>query len=71
MSEIWQEVSESKTIYGHLWSFGVCMLRSRECGLYKASDLLLGDYLFEKSDADRCVHASQMKSEVEGPQRTP
>ena len=33
MSEIWQEVSESKTIYGHLWSFGICMLHSRECGL--------------------------------------
>ena len=51
MSEIWQEVSESKTIYGRLWSFGVRMLRSRECGLYEASDLLLGDHLFEKSDA--------------------
>ena len=51
MSEIWQEVSEFKTIYGRLWSFGVRMLHSRECGLYEASDLLLGDHLFEKSDA--------------------
>ena len=47
MSEIWQKVSESKTIYGRLWSFGVRMLRSRECGLYEASDLLLGDHLFD------------------------
>ena len=47
MSKIWQEVSESKTIYGRLWSFGVCMLHSRECGLYEASDLSLGDHLFE------------------------
>ena len=58
MSEIWQEVSESKTIYGHLWSFGVCMLRSRECGLYEASDLLLGDHLFEKSDAVQWIDVS-------------
>ena len=58
MSEIWQEVSESKTIYGHLWSFGVRMLRSRECGLYEASDLLLGDHLFEKSDAVQWIDVS-------------
>ena len=58
MSEIWQEVSESKTIYGRLWSFGVHMLRSRECGLYEASDLLLGDHLFEKSDAVQWIEVS-------------
>ena len=58
MSEIWQEVSESKTIYGRLWSFGVRMLRSRECGLYEASDLLLGDHLFEKSDAVQWIDVS-------------
>ena len=57
MSEIWQEVSESKTIYGCLWSFGVRMLRSRECGLYKASDLF-GDHLFEKSDAVQWIDVS-------------
>ena len=26
-------------------------LRSRECGLYEAADILLGDHLYEKSDA--------------------
>ena len=26
-------------------------LRSRECGLYKAADILLGEHLYEKSDA--------------------
>ena len=45
MIKIWQEVSESKTIYGCLWSFGVGMLRSRVCGLYETSDLLLGEHL--------------------------
>ena len=49
MQEIWEEVSENKSIYGRLWSFGVRSLRFRECGLYEASDLLLGDHLNEKS----------------------
>ena len=26
-------------------------LRSHECGLYEAADILLGDHLYEKSDA--------------------
>ena len=34
MQEIWQEVSDNKSIYSRLWSFGVWSLRSRECGLY-------------------------------------
>ena len=45
MQEIWQEVSENKSVYSRLWSFGVRSLRFRECGLYEASDLLLGDHL--------------------------
>ena len=49
MQEIWQEVSDNKSIYSRLWSFGVRSLRSRECGLYEARDLLLGDHLTEKS----------------------
>ena len=43
---------------GRLWGFGVRMLRSRECGLYEASDLLLGDHLFEKSDAVQWIDVS-------------
>ena len=31
--------------------FGMRALRSRECGLYEASDLLLGDHLLEKSES--------------------
>ena len=49
MQEIWQEVSENKSICSRLWSFGIRSLRFRECGLYEASDLLLGDHLTEKS----------------------
>ena len=49
MEEMWQEVSDSKSIYSRLFSFGVRSLRFRESGLYEASDLLLGDHLTEKS----------------------
>ena len=59
LQDIWQEVSESKSVYGRLWSFGVRSLRSRECGLYEACDLLLGDHLTEKSDAVKYIDVSQ------------
>ena len=49
MQDLWQEVSSHQSIYSKLWSFGVRSLRSRECGLYEASDLLLGDHLCGKS----------------------
>ena len=58
MQEIWQDVSENKSIYGRLWSFGVQSLRSRECGLYDTSDLLLGDHLTEKSTTVHWVDVS-------------
>ena len=49
MQDLWQEVSSHSSLYSKLWSFGVRSLRSRECGMYEASDLLLGDHLCEKS----------------------
>jgi hypothetical protein len=58
MQDIWQEVSENKSIYSRLFSFGVRSLRFRECGLYEASDLLLGDHLTEKSDTVKWVDVS-------------
>ena len=54
-----QEVSSHQTIYSKLWSFGVRCLRSRECGLYEASDLLLGDHLCGKSLTVKWVDVSQ------------
>ena len=59
MQEVWQEVSSHQTIYSKLWSFGVRSLRSRECGLYEASDLLLGDHLCGKSLTVKWVDVSQ------------
>ena len=58
MQEIWQEVGENKSIYSRLWSFGIRSLRFRECGLYEASDLLLGDHLSEKSDTIKWLDIS-------------
>ena len=45
MQDVMQKVSANTSIYSKLWSFGIRCLRSREVGLYEASDLLLGDHL--------------------------
>ena len=59
MQDIWQEVSSHQSLYSKLWSFGVRSLRSRECGLYEASGLLLGDQLCGKSQTIQWVDVSQ------------
>ena len=58
MQEVWQEVNANSSIYSKLWSFGVRSLCSRECGLYEASDLLLGDHLTEKLETVKWVDVS-------------
>ena len=58
MQELWQEVSSHNSVYSKLWSFGVRSLRSRECGLYEASDLLLGDRLCGKSKTIKWIDVS-------------
>ena len=45
-------------VYSRLWSFGIRSLPFRECGLYEASDLLLGDHLSEKSDTVKWLDVS-------------
>ena len=55
MQEMWQEIGESSSIYSRLWKFGIQALKSRECGLYDSSDLLLGDHLLEKSETVQYV----------------
>ena len=52
IQEISDQVSESRSVYS---SFRV---RSRECGLYEAGDLLLGDHLTEKSDTVKRLDVS-------------
>ena len=59
MQEIWQEVSSHQSVYSKLCSFGMRSLQSRECGLYEASDLLLGDHQCGKSQTVKWVDASQ------------
>ena len=58
MQELWQQINDNKSIYGRLWSFGVRSLRFRECGLYDASDLLLGDHLTEDSTTVKWIDVS-------------
>ena len=55
MEEIWQEVSDRKSIYSRLFSFGVRSLPFREFDLYEASDILLEDHLNEKSNTVKWV----------------
>ena len=59
LHELWDEVGSSESLYSRLWSFGVRSLRNRECGLYEASDILLGDHLTEKSQTIQWVAADQ------------
>ena len=59
MQDLWQEVSSHSSVYSKLFSFGVRSLRSRECGLYEASDLLLGDHLCGKSQTIKWIDVSQ------------
>ena len=59
MLDLWQEVSSHQSIYSKLWSFSVRSLRSRECRLYEASDLLLGDHLCGKSETIQWIDVSQ------------
>lgn len=49
MQDVWEKVSNAKTVYHSLFSFALKQLRTRECGLYEACDLLRGDHLCEKS----------------------
>ena len=57
--EIWDEISSKESLYSKLWNFGVWSLRSQECGLYEASDILLSDHLCEKSQTVQWIAADQ------------
>ena len=59
MQKIFECTDDAKSSYTRLFSFGVRSLCSRECGLYEASDILLGDHLLEKSDTVQWVAADQ------------
>ena len=39
--------NNSDSVYKRLFQFGMRSMRSREVGLYEASDILLGDHLHE------------------------
>ena len=64
MQELWEDISEQESLYKKLWSFGVRSLHSCECGLYEAADILLGDHLYEKSDAVQWVSVKRPERKV-------
>ena len=47
-SIMWQSIGESENIHGRLWKIGMRALRSMECGLFKARNLLLSKNLLGK-----------------------
>ena len=57
LQDVWSEIASSGTIYSQLWSFGTRALKSREVGLYEASDLLLSNHIAEKSVTVQFVNA--------------
>ena len=58
LQDIWEDIGRDKSVYSQLWSFGLRSLRFRECGLYEAADLVLGDHLTEKSCTVKYVDVS-------------
>ena len=58
LQDIWEDSGRDKSVYGQLWSFGLRSLRFRECGLYEAADLVLGDHLTETSCTVKYVDVS-------------
>ena len=59
MQGIFDCTETAQSSFSRLFSFGVHSLRSRECGMYEASDILLGDHLSEKSDSVQWVPVDQ------------
>ena len=57
LQDVWSKIASSGTIYSQLWSFGTRALKSREVGLYEASDLLLSNRIAEKSVTVQFVNA--------------
>ena len=43
MQQMFDGIDNDQSLFSRLFSFGVCSLRSRECGMYEACDIFLGD----------------------------
>ena len=53
MQELWEDINEQESNYGALE-------RSCECDLYEAADILLGEHLYEKSDAVQWISVERL-----------
>jgi len=59
MQQMFDGIDNDQSLFSRLFSFGVRSLRSRECGMYEACDILLGDHLYGKSDTVQWVSVDQ------------
>ena len=61
LQEEWENISDNKSVRSRLFNSGCRMIRSRECGLYEASDLILGDSQCKKSTIVQWVDVNMPK----------
>ena len=59
MQETFADLTDHHSLYSKLWSFGVRSLHHRECGLYEAADLLLGNHLCSKFESVEWISAER------------
>ena len=58
LQDLWQDIVDNPNIYSKLFKVGIKCLCSREIGLYKACDILLGEPLCRKSVTVQWVDVS-------------
>ena len=63
MQDLWQEVSAHSSVYRQLWLFGIRCMRSRECGLYEASETTC--VRSQQQSSGLTCHFSQQKEVTE------
>ena len=55
LQDIFECTDETQPVFNRLFSFGVRLMRNCECGMYEAADLLLGEFLYAKSDTVKWI----------------
>ena len=60
VQDIWNDISNSDSVYKRLFQFSMRSMRSREIGLYELNDILLGDHLHEKSATVQWIGADML-----------
>ena len=64
IQDIWNDISNSDSVYKRLFQFGMRSMRSRDVCLYEASDIILGDHLHEKSATVQWIGVDMHKIQI-------